>query len=832
MQVGVFSECFLSTINGVAPVVISLAPGQSLPPGFGLSSSGRLAGIPTAPYNGTVNFQARDASGATVYGSRDFRIAAEALVWVSTAILPPATTGVRYEVKLEARGGVPPIVFTKYGNHPDLDEGLTLSPDGYIRGIPRRSGRNLFSVVLSDQRFLTTNPSLTREFSLSITETEIFRLLTNPLPTALLGQAYAANLAAAGGSQPYTFSLSAGSLPEGITLGPDGALRGLPTKSGQFPFSYRVRDSRDAVLLGNATLNVQGTRLSLVSAALPTAQRDVPYEHTLQGSGGTGPYRFSVAGSGLPAGVSLSQAGLLSGTPTVAGEFPFRVQISDGQNGFGEADLRLIVAVSLGPLSVRDSTLAPGQYRDRYTSRVEASGGQAPYQFALRSGSLPPGLSLGRDGSLSGWMLGKGPYEFTVEARDARGDAATRSMRIESSAHWLAAGLALERYQARFGTAGFRYELLNAPDNALPLGVTLNPDGSVEGFLWQQGEHVFRVRKQGQSGATEIETVVLTALPQGNANRVLDLSLPPALLGQGYTYPLRTLRGAARWRVERGTLPPGLQLDADGQLRGTPLEAGVWSFSVEAEPIGQARLSLAVLSEAGPRVVSAVNAASYRSVEVAPGELLALFGERIGGASLSVAALINGALPTDLAGTRFWVNGVAAPVLYTSNGQSSLVTPWLAEGEKIFRLEVERDGKRSIPWLLPVSPRQAGIFTASGTGEGVAAALNADGSVHSEQDRIEDGGVVVLFGTGFGRLERVGSSGATAIEAVRVSGEVRCSVAGKAAEVLYAGTSPGLLEAVNQINIRLPKGLGAGPHSLELNLGGATSNVVRIWVKE
>lgn len=833
-QVGVPGGCSLLTIGGVWPVVYSVAPGPPLPPGLTLVATGDAAaevrGTPTGPYSEFVNFQARDANGSLAFTTLYILVASEGLAWVTQGSLTPGRVGVPYEFKLEVRGGVPPYLFGKENNQPDLDPGLTVSGDGFVRGIPERAATYQFGVLVRDAR--PNSEVKLQRLTLTISQADPLRLISTNLPTAALGQAYLANLAAAGGSPPYTFTLALGPLPDGISLGADGALRGTPSRAGQFPFSYRVRDSRDATLLGNATLNVQGTRLSLVSTALPTAQKDAPYQHTLQGSGGTGPYRFSVMGSGLPAGVSLSSAGLLSGTPSAAGDFPFRVQVTDSQNGFGEVDLRLMVAVSLGPLSVKDSTLAAGQYRDRYASRVEASGGQAPYQFALRSGSLPPGISLARDGSVSGWMLGNGSYEFAVEVRDARGDAAIKSMRIESSAHWLPAGLSLERYQAKFGAAGFRYEVLNSPENSLPLGITLNPDGSVEGFLWQQGEHVFRVRKQGQSGAAEIETVVLTALPQGNANRVLDLSLPPAWTGQAYAYPLRTLRGTARWRLERGNLPPGLQLDADGQLRGTPLEAGVWSFSVEAEPIGQARLSLAVLSEVGPRIVSAANAASYRSIGVAPGELLTLFGERIGGTSLTVASLNGGALPPNLSGTRFWVNGVAAPVLYASNGQSSVVTPWLAEGEKIFRLEVEREGKRSTPWLLPVSPAEPGIFTASGTGEGIAAALNADGSVHSERNPIEDGGVVVLFGTGLGRLERVGPSGATAREAVRVAGEVRCIVGGKAAEVLYAGTSPGLLEAVNQINVRLPKGLGAGPHSLELIMGSATSSVVRIWVKD
>jgi uncharacterized protein (TIGR03437 family) len=212
--------------------------------------------------------------------------------------------------------------------------------------------------------------------------------------------------------------------------------------------------------------------------------------------------------------------------------------------------------------------------------------------------------------------------------------------------------------------------------------------------------------------------------------------------------------------------------------------------------------------------------------------LVTLFGERLGGANLAVATLSGGALPPDLAGTRFWLNGIAAPVLYTSGGQSSVVVPWLSESEKILRLEVEQDGRRSTPWLLSVATAEPGIFTASGTGEGVAAALNSDGSVHSQANPIEDGGVVVLFGTGLGRLERVGTNGSISGEAVRVGSDVRCMVGGKAAEVLYAGTSPGLLEAVNQINVRLPKGLGAGPHSLELMSSNVTSNTVRIWVKD
>ncbi len=733
-----------------------------------------------------------------------------------------------YEVKLEAKGGVTPYLFGKGTYQPDLDPALQVTFDGYIRGTPERAG--IYDTVLA-VRDISGRIEL-RTFRLTIAAADPLRLLTPSLPVAALGQAYSAPLSAAGGTPPYRFSLALGPLPEGVSLGEDGVLRGTPSRAGSFRFGYRVRDARDTVLVGNATLIVQGTRLSLMSTALAAAQRGVPYEATLQGNGGRAPYRFRVTGGSLPPGLTLSSTGSVTGTPTTNGEFTFRVEINDSENGYGEVELRLSVAVSLGPLTMRESNLAPARFRERYSGRVEASGGQPPYTFSIREGAVPPGMALGADGTIQGWALGTGQYDFVVEVRDARGEVATRGLRWESQGTTLPAGIALERYQTRFGAAGVRYEVLAEAGNQLPLGLSLNPDGSLEGLLWQQGDHAFRLRKLLANGTVEVEAFLLAATPRGAANRVEDFSIPAGVVGRGYGHRFQTRRGgAARWRLERGALPPGLTLEADGQLRGLPSEAGVWNFSVEAEPGGQAAFSLAVLAAEGPRVTAVTNGASYGRGAAARGELLAIFGEGIGPAALRVAELSGGALPRELGGVRFWVNGAPAPLLFTASGQASIVTPWLGEGERVLRLEVERGGRRSVPWVTPLFPADPGLFTAGGNGQGGAAALNADGSAHGEAKPAAEGGVVVLFGTGLGRLERSGPSGGTASEAVRVAAEVRCLVDGKPAEVLYAGVAPGLLEAVNQVNVRLPSGLGPGPHRLVLVLEEWESNPVTIWVK-
>ncbi len=158
----------------------------------------------------------------------------------------------------------------------------------------------------------------------------------NP-PPGTVGQPYTHDLLASGGTPPYTFAVTVGALPDGLTLDAStGEISGTPTVDDTFPFTVQVTDDVD----DTATVECSITIVAAPSE-LPTIICDNPpvgivgtfYTHDFPASGGTPPYTFEITAGSLPPGLALNDdTGNISGTPTVNGIFPFTVTVTDSGN--------------------------------------------------------------------------------------------------------------------------------------------------------------------------------------------------------------------------------------------------------------------------------------------------------------------------------------------------------------------------------------------------------------------------------------------------------------------------------------------------------------------
>ena len=151
-------------------------------------------------------------------------------------------------------------------------------------------------------------------------------------PTAVLNQAYTSALTATGGIPPYTFSISVGSLPTGLTLNPStGAITGTPTVSGSVSYTARVADSAAGVATTSCAINVLATPPALsLNCATGTGQLGVPFISALVGVGGVPPYTYSIPSGALPTGVTLAPStGSLTGTPSALGTFNYSGRVVD-----------------------------------------------------------------------------------------------------------------------------------------------------------------------------------------------------------------------------------------------------------------------------------------------------------------------------------------------------------------------------------------------------------------------------------------------------------------------------------------------------------------------
>ncbi|HEY0232138.1 MAG TPA: ice-binding family protein [Dokdonella sp.] len=255
------------------------------------------------------------------------------------------------------------------------------------------------------------------------------------LPAATIGAAYAQTLTASGGTAPYSFSVIAGALPAGLSLSAGGVISGTPTGTGSFTFTIRATDSAGCFGDQEYTLVINAAAcgtVTLAPATLPATVADVAYSQTLTAAGGTGPYTFAVVAGALPAGLSLATNGLLSGTPTNAGSYSFTVRATDSLGCSGDQAYTVVVnAPTCAAIAITPAILPAPVAGVAYSEEITATGGTAPYTFAVVSGALPAGLALsaasGSSALISGVPTRTGAYTFVVQVTDAAGCIGTQT---------------------------------------------------------------------------------------------------------------------------------------------------------------------------------------------------------------------------------------------------------------------------------------------------------------------------------------------------------------------------------------------------------------------
>jgi len=157
-------------------------------------------------------------------------------------------------------------------------------------------------------------------------------ITTTTLPAGTVTVAYSASLSASGGGRPYVWSITAGSLPGGLTLSGDGTIAGTPSNPGAFPFTAMVQDARGMTDSQPLTLTVNSNPV-ITTVSLPTGVVGASYSATLSSTGAVPPVTWAVSAGSLPANLSLSASGTIGGTPSAAGKANFTVKLSDSKGG-------------------------------------------------------------------------------------------------------------------------------------------------------------------------------------------------------------------------------------------------------------------------------------------------------------------------------------------------------------------------------------------------------------------------------------------------------------------------------------------------------------------
>jgi len=171
-------------------------------------------------------------------------------------------------------------------------------------------------------------------------------ILNVPAVTGAVSEAFSLMLSATNGSPPYSWSYNSGQLPSGLYISGEGIILGAPQNTGSHTFVVAVMDAGDSTAYKEITLEIIDPSgliaPQIFDKILPVAFVNSFYEVTLKGVGGVEPYTWSIPG-GIPDGLVLSAAGVLSGTPTAFGDFMFPVLLegNDGQDSTTDMFLKV-----------------------------------------------------------------------------------------------------------------------------------------------------------------------------------------------------------------------------------------------------------------------------------------------------------------------------------------------------------------------------------------------------------------------------------------------------------------------------------------------------------
>ena len=262
---------------------------------------------------------------------------------------------------------------------------------------------------------------------------------TTSLPDGAVNETYAQTLAATGGTPPYTWSVASGSLPPGLALDPaTGVVSGTPTAAGSYGFTVQATDAGSPAQVDTQALTVSVAPPpipppDITTTSLPDGTAGQPYSQTLQVTGGTAPYTWSLEAGSLPPGLALDAGtGVVSGTPTASGSFDFTVGVTDAGSPARSDAQALSVTVALPPPPTITTTALPaGTVGVAYSQSLQATGGTPPYAWSLDTGALPAGLSLNAStGVVSGTPTTGGTSSFTAKVTDAFPQSDTQLLSI------------------------------------------------------------------------------------------------------------------------------------------------------------------------------------------------------------------------------------------------------------------------------------------------------------------------------------------------------------------------------------------------------------------
>ena len=541
-----------------------------------------LSGTPSIAGTYSFTAQVTDKTGASASASLQVIITATALAITTASPLLAGKVNTSYTQSFEAGGGTPPYANWSISSGA-LPPGLAFNTAGVLTGTPTNAGSYMFTVQVTDKAGATASTP----FQVTINAATLAITTTSPLLAGKVNTSYTQSFVASGGVPPYTnWTTSNGSLPSGLTLNSAGVLSGTPVNAGNYGFTVQVSDSSGASASAPFQLTITSSGLAIATPSpLQSGHINSAYAQNLTASGGTPPYaHWTISNGALPAGLTLSSTGVISGTPTTSGIFGFSVQVTDSAGATASAQFQLTIAS--GTLAITTASPLPaGKVNTAYSLSFGASGGNSPYAWTV-NGTVP-GLTISSTGLWSGTPATAGMYNFAVQVTDSSGASASASFQLTISPAVLAistpsplpAGKVNTAYSSNLSAAGGTAPYTWSINGAVP-GLSFGATGVWNGTPTTAGTYTFTVQVTDSSGASASASLQLTISPS-----VLAISTPSPLpagnVNIAYSSNLSATGGTAPYTWSINGAVPGLSFNSTGVWSGTPATAGTYTFTVQ-----------------------------------------------------------------------------------------------------------------------------------------------------------------------------------------------------------------------------------------------------------
>ena len=418
------------------------------------------------------------------------------------------------------------------------------------------------------------------------------------LPAGKNGTSYSTDLQVQGGVPPIHFAVKNNTpLPAGLTLA-NGKISGVPNADGSFSFSLMAEDSNPSLRSTTEqsfTLDIASYGLEVSSSPeVISSKVQEALAMTFTATGGEPPFKWSIQ-KGLPRGLNLdASTGILSGKPSLPENSVLNIRVADSK-GF-TATRSIPVSFTTDPLQISQTLPPTAMAGVDFLWQLEATGGVAPYKFALEpSSKLPSGFYLSatnRQNRVLGKSKSEGSHTVKIIVTDSVEQSTEREFTINLLPYDLAISDISTPLEGRYGepislkltATGGAPPLTWSSSTELPPGITLNATtGLLQGTPRTAGSFdvVFKITDSNFKSATKNSTLQIAVDPVA----ITISSLPPAKAGTPYAAEISTTGGVlpVGLSLKKGSeLPTGLTL-GKGKISGTPSTAGSFSFTIVAE---------------------------------------------------------------------------------------------------------------------------------------------------------------------------------------------------------------------------------------------------------